>query len=51
MGHEAASDRAAPDVASKRRLLLIWQDADSHRLVKVGQLEELVDGQGVVLHR
>lgn len=44
MGHEAASDRVVPDTATRRRLLLIWQDAESRQLVKVGQLDELVDG-------
>ena len=41
----AAGTPAAIETA--RRLLLIWQDPDTRRLVRVGELDQLVDGDFV----
>lgn len=44
MAHETLSSPTQVPVATERRLLLIWQDPESRQLLKVGQLDELVDG-------
>ncbi len=45
MTNEVLATGAPPAVETARRLLLIWQDPDSRRLVRVGELDQLVDGR------
>jgi len=47
MALETAPTRASTVAATARRLFLIWQDPETRQLIKVGQLEELVDGHYV----
>src|SRR6476620_11287748 len=47
MALETAPTHASTVAATARRLFLIWQDPETRQLIKVGQLEELVDGHYV----
>jgi hypothetical protein len=47
MANSVAPARSPSAATAARRLLLIWQDPESRRLLRVGQLDQLVDGHYV----